>query len=225
MNRPDLSARLIGSERHPIVTVDNFHPDPTSLRTAANAAAFTRASRHYPGIRGILPADYLGQVNPAIATALRDVFGYTQGVRLLDASFSIVTVPPDQLSVAQRLPHVDAVEPARIALVHYLSLDDLGGTAFYRHRATGFEAIDAARSPRYLAQLNRELAQRETLASAYMAGDNALFEQIGHVDARFNRAVIYRSQMLHSGIIAPETTLSDDPTTGRLTVTAFLSAR
>ncbi len=225
MNRPDLSARLIGSERHPIVTVDDFHPDPTSLRTAAEAAPFTRASRHYPGIRGILPADYLGQVNPVIATALRDVFGYTQGARLLDASFSIVTVPPDQLSVAQRLPHVDAVEPARIALVHYLSFDDLGGTAFYRHRATGFEAIDAARSPRYLAELNRELAQLQTLASAYITGDNAQFEQIGQVDARFNRAVIYRSQMLHSGVIAPGTALSDDPTTGRLTVTAFLSAR
>ena len=42
------------------------------------------------------------------------------------------------------------------------------------------------------------------------------------VAAQPNRAVIYRSSLLHSGAIAPGAALGDDPARGRLTVTAFL---
>ena len=34
-----------------------------------------------------------------------------------------------------------------LAFIHYLFKSDLGGTAFYRHRATGYEYIDEARRP------------------------------------------------------------------------------
>ncbi|NYT41967.1 hypothetical protein HZY97_14450 [Sphingomonas sp. R-74633] len=220
MTKPDIVARRIGTEGQPIAIVDGFHPDPDALRAAALAAAFEPGRHHYPGIRAPLPADYFAKVRPALVPVLREVLGVA-GVQLLDASFSIVTTLPGELGVEQRLPHIDAVQPGRIALVHYLSEGD--GTAFFRHRATGFETIDAARSAEYLATLNAEL-RAEPPDAAYPFGDSPLFERIAHVEARYNRAVIYRSALLHSGAIPPGAVLDSDPATGRLTVTAFLSA-
>ncbi|WHU04545.1 DUF6445 family protein [Sphingomonas sp. NIBR02145] len=220
MIRPDIVARRIGSESQPIAIVDGFHPDPDALRAAALAATFEPGRHHYPGIRAPLPAEYFAQVRPALVPVLREVLG-AASVELLDASFSMVTTPPAELGVEQRLPHIDAVQPGRIALVHYLSEGD--GTAFFRHRATRFETIDAARSAGYLATLNAEL-RADPPEAAYPFGDTKLFERIAHVEARYNRAVIYRSALLHSGAISPDAVLDGDPATGRLTVTAFLSA-
>jgi Family of unknown function (DUF6445) len=222
VSRPDIVARRIGREGQPIAIVDGFHPDPDGLRAAAAMAVFEPGRHHYPGIRAALPADYFARVRPALVPVLREVLG-ASGVELLDASFSIVTTPPDELGIEQRLPHVDAVEPGRIALVHYLAPDGGDGTGFFRHRATGFETIDAARSAGYLATLNAEL-RADPPAAAYPFGDTKLFERIAHVEARYNRAVIYRSALLHSGAIPSGAALDSDPAAGRLTVTAFLSA-
>lgn len=220
MTPPDIVARRIGVERQPIAVVDHFHPDPQALRRFAAAATFVPGRNHYPGIRADLPHDYFGAVRPALTTVLTQVFGHRGGIALLDASFSIVTTPPDQLSVEQRLPHFDAIDPARIALVHYLN-DDQGGTAFYRHRATGFETIDAARAPGYLHTVSNEVREQAP-SPAYIAGSTAQFEQLSAVDARCNRAVIYRSALLHSGAIPSDAALPSDASQGRLTVTAFL---
>ena len=223
MIRPEIVARRIGAEGQPIAIVDGFHPDPDALRAAAATASFEPGRHHYPGVRAALPADYFARVRPALVPVLRQVFGHDAGLELLDASFSIVTTPPADLAVAQRLPHVDAVQPGRIALVHYLALEGGDGTAFFRHRATRLEAIDAARSPGYLARLSAELSANPP-PPVYPFGDTALFERTAHVEARYNRAVIYRSALLHSGAIASDAPLDADPGIGRLTVTAFLSA-
>jgi hypothetical protein len=224
MIRPEIVARRIGDEGQPIVVVDGFHPDPDPLRAAAGTAPFDRAHHHYPGIRAPLPADYFARVRPVLAMVLREVFGHAGSIDLIDASFSIVTTPPAELTIEQRLPHIDAVQPGRIALVHYLSLDGGDGTAFFRHRASGFETIDGDRSDGYLAMLNAELGEAGLPPHAYIHDSTALFERIAQVDAHYNRAVIYRSAILHSGAIRPDAPLDADPLTGRLTVTAFLSA-
>ncbi len=223
MIRPAITARRIGREGQPVAVVDGFHPDPDGLRAQAVASRFEAARHHYPGARAELPHDYLARVGPALATVLREVFGASERVDLLDASFSIVTTPPDRLTLAQRLPHVDAVDGGRIALVHYLSPEGTDGTAFFRHRATGWETIDGRRAPVYHERLEAELREGGEPAAAYISGSTPLFERVSGVEARYNRAVVYRSALLHSGAIAAGAALSDDPATGRLTVTAFLS--
>lgn len=172
-------------------------------------------------MRAELPDTYFQAVRPALSQVLAHVFGHRGGVSLLDASFSMVTTPPERLTVEQRLPHFDAIDPARIALVHYMASEDRGGTAFYQHRGTGFETIDAGRVSAYLAGVNDEVATAPP-PPAYIDGSTDRFEQVSAVDARSNRAVIYRSALLHSGAIPPDAVLSADPAQGRLTVTAFL---
>jgi hypothetical protein len=219
---PRVTVHRLGSEREPIAVIDNFAANPDALCAAAATATFAAADAHYPGIRAPLPGDYLRDQRGLMAAVLREVFGVQGGVRVLDARFSVVTVPPGALALPQRLPHVDALAPGQLALVHYLVPGGTDGTAFYRHRSSGFETLNAARAPGYFAALDAELG-RHGSPRGYMAGDTPLFERIGGFDGAFNRALLYRGRLLHSGAIAPGRALPADPASGRLTITGFFA--
>jgi hypothetical protein len=221
MTMPSITRRRIGNEAEPLIIIDGFASDPDELRMAAAAAAFVSAGQHYPGIRAGLPDTYLRDQLPLVARALGREFGPCRRIRVVDAQFSIVTIAPDALDIRQRLPHVDAYGRDRIALIHYLSPTNRDGTAFFRHRETGFETIDETRAPAFFSQLGSDVAAMPP--QGYIADDTALFERTALVDAAYNRALLYRSYVLHSGAIAGDAVLSPDPALGRLTVTAFLA--
>lgn len=213
----------IGAEAQPIAILDDFAPDPGALCGFAAGAAFEPAHNHYPGVRAALPATYLAAALPVIVAAVADAFGRRGAVEVIDASFSIVSTPPGALTVPQRLPHVDAFGADRIALVHYLDPAGGDGTAFFRHRATGFETVTEARRELFFRHLDTELRYGGPPSAAYVAGDTPLFECIRTEPGTYNRALLYPSWNLHSGAISPGAALSADPRCGRLTVTAFLS--
>ena len=213
----------IGAEAQPLVVLDDFAADPDALRRFAIDAAFEPARNHYPGVRAALPAAYLAAQLPVIAAAAAEAFGRSGPVEVIDASFSIVSTPADALTVPQRLPHVDAFGADRIALVHYLAPDNGDGTAFFRHRATGFETVTEERRDIFFRHLDTQLRHGGPPPAGYVSGDGVLFECVHTAAARYNRALLYRSWNLHSGAIGAATDLSPDPRSGRLTVTAFLS--
>lgn len=217
-----ISVERIGREEEPLVVIDGFAPDPDALRAAAIAADFGPAGQHYPGIRAALPPGYLRDRLPLLARQIGRHFARCRRVEVIDASFSIVTTPPASLSVKQRLPHVDAFGAERIALIQYLSPEGGDGTAFFRHRTTGFETVSQERARTYFDALDAELADTPP-PPAYVGADTPLFEQTLSAEARFNRALLYRSYVLHSGAIAADAQLSPDPATGRLTITAFFA--
>lgn len=203
--------------------MDGFAPDPDALRAAACAATFEPARHHYPGVRAPLPDEYLAGRMPLIAGVVAEIFGRQGAIDLVDASFAMVTTPPAELTVRQRLPHCDAFAPDRIALIHCLSPGRSDGTAFFRHRSTGFETVDAERAPVFLGQLDAELRHGGLPDARYIDGDTPLFERTERAEAEFNRALLYRSYLLHSGALSPDAVLSADPAAGRLTITAFFS--
>lgn len=213
----------IGSEAQPLVVLDDFAPDPDALRQFAAAADFARALNHYPGVRAALPENYLATQLPVIVEAAAAAFGREGALHVVDASFSIVATPPGELTIPQRLPHVDAFTADRIALVHYLSPEGGDGTAFFRHRATGFETVNEARRDLFFRHLDTEIRHGGPPPPGYMRSDTPLFECVRTEPARYNRALLYRSWNLHSGAISAASALTADPVAGRLTVTAFLS--
>ncbi len=220
--------KFLGNESKAITIIDDFALQPDKLRTIAVGSCFEVARNHYPGLRAPLPKSYWNVCMPAISNSVERMFGPAKDIQTIDASYSLVTNLRSELSIQQRLPHVDETNPQRLALVHYLFLDngkEKDGTAFYRHRSTGFETITQARKTIYQDQVAAELRIGGPPQSDYIHGDTALYEQIFHVPARYNRAVLYRSNQLHSGSIATDTILSDDPAVGRLTVTAFFLVR
>lgn len=212
-----------GEEAEPVVVLDGFASNPDGLRAAAAGKAFSRRGPHYPGIRAACDPSYLAERMDVLEQVLREVFGIARGAQMVEAAFSLVTTAPDALSPIQRIPHFDSTDPGRVALLHYLCGPEQGGTAFYRHRASGYETITPARLPAYDAALRKEAAALPTCG--YVTGTTDLFEQIGAVEAAWNRMVLYRGRRLHSGIIPPDLPLSADPASGRLTVNIFLQAR
>src|SRR3546814_17752798 len=72
------------------------------------------------------------------------------------------------------------------------------GTAFFRHRATGFETVNEERRAAYAAALDAELATAPP-PPGYIAGDTDAFERIHAAEARYNRALLYRSWNLQIG--------------------------
>jgi hypothetical protein len=220
-----IQAYAVGREREPVLVIDGVLADPDALVEAAAQASFSPlkpGGNFYPGRRAPAPKTYA----QALYAALRPVIGPAFGVPVegrvkMTCALSLATLKPVDLVLAQRLPHFDTADGGQIAVLHYLCGGDQGGTAFYRHRSTGFETITPDRTAPYVAALEAEIAAAPP-PQAYVSGDTPLFEQIGRVEARMNRIAVYRSRLLHAGEMGSGCRFSDNPRHGRLTANSFL---
>ncbi len=219
-----LSVSKQGAEREPVVVIDGFAADPDRLIGDASFLAFRPIGPHYPGIRAEVPPAMLDDLLMPLGPVIAEVFG-EPATEVIDAYYSLVTTRPAELAPIQRLPHFDGVERERLALLHYLARDERSGTAFYRHRSTGFETVGADRLSAYRTALDSDLRREGMPPPDYIAGDTPIFEQVAVHQGRFNRAILYRSNTLHCAFLPPDLPLSADPTAGRLTVNTFLMGR
>jgi len=215
----------IGDGRQPVIVIDDFVPDPQALAAEAAAQKFAPMGAYYPGLRAPVPTRRVAGFVAPVADLIAETFGLSPDLGLIEAMYSLVTTPPADLRPIQRLPHFDGCEPERLALLHYLGGCEDGGTAFYRHRATGLESVGPDRFAEYDAALRRDVAQQGMPEAGYIAGDTGLFERIARFEGRFNRALIYRGQTLHCADMPPGASLSPDPRQGRLTVNTFLMGK
>ncbi len=210
----------IGAERSPILCIDDFFANPELLVECAAQAHYIDVGPLYPGVRAPAPAEYVQMLLKAVGPEVERVFGTPPEEDLELCAFSMVTAPASALRHAQRIPHFDGPEPRRFAFLHYLCAPHFGGTSFYRHRSTGFESVTPERLMIYRSAVERELRASQP-AAAYMNGDTEVFEQVHSVAAAYNRLVIYRGNLLHSGDIPAALPLIEDPRQGRLTINGF----
>ncbi len=226
---PDIGRRVevvrVGEERAPVVVIDDVARAPEALVDAASGQTFTAMGDHYPGVRAPASPQVLAEIDEVLGWALYEVFGFREGARVRESAFSIVTTPPGELSVFQRLPHFDSVDPRRLAVLLYLSRPEQGGTAFYRHNETGFEEVNAARFATFKAALEADTARRGLPPAAYPGERVHGFTRTATLPAAFNRALLYRGNSLHSGAIPHDLALDSDPRVGRLTLNVFLEPR
>jgi Family of unknown function (DUF6445) len=221
----DVSLTRIGREGEPVVVIDNFIADPQALISAAAGLRYQPLGPHYPGIRAPAAAAYLEARGDLLKQILTDVFGFTRGAALVECNFSLVTTPPAALTPIQRLPHFDSLDRGRLALLHYLGQSAQGGTAFFRHRRTGYETLNAARFEPFRTALDEDVRVAGLPSADYPTRSQELFEEIHRIDAAPNRMAIYRGVTLHCGVIPADFAFDPDPRTGRLTVNTFLQAR
>ena len=140
-----------------------------------------------------------------------------------DASFfSIVNRSRATLLPLQRIPHYDSTDPGVFAAVIYLFERANSGTSFYRHRATGYEKINAGNEANYRTALNHTMKKLGPPAREYMNGSNELFERIHSVDSVFNRMVIYSGNVLHAADIDGSLFDGNDHSHWRLTVSSLI---
>jgi Family of unknown function (DUF6445) len=209
------------SQKHDLVTVGELLSTPDHAISQAFLQNFAKITPQYPGVRAPLDpqvaAHWLGQLAPWL-----DRWFGNDGKRWeMQAWYSLVTTPPAELLPIQRLPHVDGTDPRQIAMMLYLHRTGHGGTAFFRHRSTGLEAVVAADYPRYAAALQADVARTGLPPAAYTTDGAPHFERTHVVPGHFNSAVFYRGNILHSGVIDNHAPLSADPREGRLTINAF----
>jgi Family of unknown function (DUF6445) len=213
-----------GEAATPVVSIDGIGAAPEAVRSMAAALApFPPAHNYYPGVRRIITEQdsaafgYISELLQAAAPYLGGAFGF-HGFALVEGSFSLVTTPPEQLSPAQRAPHFDAIDADLYAVLHYACA--CAGTAFYRHRASGVELVDAGHVDAFVA------TSRATAPPAgYVAGDNADYACIGRVEGLAGRVIAYPARLLHSGVIPADFQPSADPHQGRLTTNIFIRGR
>ncbi len=218
----------LGEERARLIVIDNFVEDPDLVvRQAAELAPYPEvADNRYPGVRRLLDPDrdaayaYVDLACRGIAPLMHQAYGIER-FAVTEAGFSLVTRPPEKTEPIQRIPHYDSFDPANIAVLHYLSPRTQGGTAFYRHRRTGFVMLTESRFETYLTALEEDM-RLHAPPVAYADDSTETWERIGFVDARYNRCVIYQGAVFHSGILPPGFAFSDDPLHGRLTGNIFL---
>lgn len=214
----------IGRENAPLLVVDNLVADPDELVDLAASKIFSGAPSYYPGTRAKAPLTYQRFILEELRPAIDGLFGLAgRQLRFTECNFSLVTTPADRLAYLQRIPHVDSLKNDELAMIHYLFRADHGGTAFYRHRSTGFEYVDQSRQAVYFKQVEVEKAGPDTAPASYINGDTPLYEQIGRQDGIFNRLLMYRRTTLHSGSIASNFVPDSDPRTGRLSINGFVT--
>ena len=221
---PNISVHLrkVGAEQQPLLVVDDVLADPWAMVDAARAAAFYRPPHtNYPGLNANLPEAYYRTVVTALRGPIEAAFGVSaKAVLKFFGFFALATTPVEAATPVQTLPHLDAPDPNRLAMVHYFCQGDFGGTGFFRHQATGFESVDASRTDAYAAALEAELAQeRHAFAGAETLG----YDLIDLAEPVFNRLIIYRGHVLHAGLLDPAGGAAD-PATGRLTANGFIEA-
>lgn len=240
---PKITQVNIGVGQTPLLIIDDFANNPDDIIAFAGDGSLFKASinNFYPGKRLLTPKNYSEALCRKYSALLQKTFVLTifgeetcyktifdinadSVATTIMSALAISDLPPEQLKPIQMLPHIDTTQINQLAVVHYLCGKEHGGTSFYQHKSTGFETITEQRLTQYSTQLKQQAIQARLHKNPrYMAGSNSLFEQTYKVEAKINRAIIYPSNLLHSGNINPLLGLSSVPSEGRLTIGSFIT--
>lgn len=215
----------IGDQRTPLLIFDDVDPALTKMaKEGARTAKFDVADTYYPGIRATLGMPYVTQIVGAIYHQLYDIYSIPPGyqVGLKQAVYSLITLSPGELSLAQTMPHIDATSAFNFAILHYLNEGQHGGTTFYRHRATDCSQITDDKEQQYFNCLNREMT-RDSARGSYITASDSSFEQIGKVAYKAGRIVVYPGNLLHSTEVDIRSDISSALDEGRLTANVFIN--
>jgi len=194
-----------------MITVrDNFCPHAEGVRQTALESGFGRWSPNK------------GEVGSSIYDGMNWKGAHGIMLRSLSAALGGCHVFPNSMFFRITTPGMERAyihsdrEDGEFTCVCYLSHhDDVSGTAFYRHRATGLlemPTFEDMRDPKY-ADLKRDIVK----------GSEKEWEQTDFVRGFFNRAVIFHAPLFHSRI--PLLGLGEDgnPETARMVWVAHFS--
>lgn len=179
-----------------MIVVDNFVPDAAEVRAAGLCAPYQDIAAH--------DGEVYKRVCPVEIQSVRAGLDKAMGrpVEILLTAY--------RLNYGGELPnaaiHSD-IGWGKYALVLYLT-DGEGGTAFWKHRATGADRI----APGDVTLLERVRDDWD---------DASAWEMRHLVEMRHNRAAIYESELFHSRW--PFAAFGNGPEDGRLTVVSFFN--
>jgi hypothetical protein len=170
-----------GLDRADIVVWDNFWPTPEELRAHALTQGFQFF--HSQGGFAFRAADADKVVVQQALELIVPVAASELTSARWESRFVAETSDDERLTRQKIWVHYD--EWIRIGILYLCPSNPVGGTDFFRHRATGHSSILTVVSPD-----EREL----------VLGDSTrpeAWEVVEHVDIRFNRLVLFRPHFFH----------------------------
>jgi hypothetical protein len=223
----DVELVSIGRRGIKVSLIDNVFCDPEGVAAFGFAQAYAEdRSNLYPGVRAAVPESFSTSFRAWLTPVLqRSGMLESHQVISKDTSFfSVVTTASKDLRPIQCIPHYDSTDPSLFAAVIYLCGPKFSGTAFYRHRRTGYEEITQQNVSNYQLALNSDMRVHGAPGKEYINGDSALFETVFSNVLKFNGAVVYPARILHAAKIDKQFNSPRDKSEWRLTVTALLQS-
>jgi hypothetical protein len=223
----DVELVRIGRQGIKVSLIDDILEDPRAVAALGFAASYDwDRTNLYPGFRAPMPESFSTAFRAWLGPILQrnGVLGERQTFERDTSYFSVVATASKDLLPIQRIPHFDSTDANLFAAVLYLCDDRFSGTAFYRHRRTGYEEITRNNVNNYRLALNCDMETHGAPANGYIAGDSMLFETLFASELKFNRAIVYPAGVLHAARIAEHFHPPRDQSEWRLTVTALLYA-
>jgi hypothetical protein len=205
--------------------IDNVLHDPDDVAALGLAQSYAGDSGNlYPGVRAAMPEGFSTSFRTWLTPILQrnGVLESHQVIARDTSFFSAVTTASTDLLPIQCIPHYDSTDPTLFAAVIYLCAPKFAGTAFYRHRRTGYEEITEENVSNYQLALNSDMRLHGAPQKDYINGDSLLFEMVFANELKFNRAIVYPARVLHAARIEKQFKPPQDRSEWRLTVTALL---
>lgn len=215
-------------DRHACYVIDDVLSDPGALvayATARRAQFAMGPVNAFPGLELRMPDGFSAGLDDFFRLHVRSRLG-ARRTQSMYSRLSMVTLAPEQLRPTQMICHRDLLQfaPNQVvaASVLYLFNDErLGGTSFFAPRRPIAEMNTLYQQSTLLDA--DEFVRRHGLARGYMTGSNYHFRELLTVPPRWNRIIFYDGGVLHSGRITHPERLSDDPSSGRLTLNGFFT--
>lgn len=217
----------IGRRGIKVSVIGNVLRDPDEVAALGFAQSYAEDRDNlYPGVRAAMPESFSTPFR-AWLTPLLQCNGMLESNQVItqDTSFfSVVTTASQDLLPIQCIPHYDSTDSELFAAVIYLCRPNFLGTAFYRHRRTGYEEITEETVGNYQLALNSDMRIHGAPPKNYINGDSLLFETVFSNPLKFNSAIVYPARILHAARIEKDFQAPKDRREWRLTVTALLRA-
>lgn len=208
-----------------VSVIENVLRDPDGVAALGFAQSYAEDRGNlYPGLRAAMPESFSTSFRVWLTPILQrnGVLASNQAISRDASFFSVVTTASKDLLPIQCIPHYDSTDPNLFAAVIYLCGPRFSGTAFYRHRRTGYEEITAENVSNYQLALNSDMRLHGAPEKDYINGDSLLFETVFSNELKFNGAIVYPARMLHAAKIEKQFNSPQDRSEWRLTVTALL---
>lgn len=192
---------------------------------AANTAYFQPLGSDgtlYPGKRDEMPAPYYRAFEQLISELLEHgtITSGKNNLYLHRCKLSLVTQNANELNTLQRMPHIDSTDDKTFAAVHYLSPEEWGGTGIYKYLPDNIIKVTAD-NQNSVHQMIADTEKHSATHQGYLNETTELFEKVINIEAKVNRLVIYKSNLLHSAALFNTKKYSNDINNSRLSVSSF----
>lgn len=195
-----------------LIVVDDFYRDPYRVREQALVSAYSDVrAMNYPGFQS-------DSCYPA--TAIKSAFErfIDEDLIMDERSSTFGRFRLMYSSTGSRLTiHTDS-QSDWTGLIYLNTPDQCkGGTAFYRHKATGLRGLPSEEDA---LRMGESLDNIESKTVGVDTKNFDAWDVVMYVAMRFNRLLLFRGNQFHSHTCA----WGDSPTTGRLTQNFFFNS-